>query len=317
MSRSASRGRSSAPAHVATPSAPPRTSSLILAFAAVYLIWGSTYLAIRIAIETIPPFTMAAARFLAAGALLYPWARLKGKAPAPTAVHWRNTALLGFLFLTVGNGAVVWAEQWVPSGLVALLVGMLPLWMVLVDWFFGSGRRPGPLLVAGLIWGLAGVALLASTGGFGARGTIGLVGALGVSVGSITWAYGSIRARVIALPARMPLNTAMQMLWGGAFLLLIGAATGELARLDPSVIALRSVVATAYLAVFGSLVAFSAFLWLNSVVSPASVSTYAYVNPVVALLLGWAFAGEEITSRTLIAAAMILSAVVLITRRGR
>jgi drug/metabolite transporter (DMT)-like permease len=297
--------------------ASPSTSRLVLGFGAVYLIWGSTYLAIRIAIESLPPFTMAAARFLTAGAVLYPWARWYGKAPAPTAEHWRNTALLGALLLLAGNGGVVWAEQWVPSGLVALLVGMLPLWMVLVDWLFGSGRRPGPLLIGGLLWGLLGVALLAGSGGFSSKSMMGLIGAAGVMVGNVCWAYGSIRARRVALPSRMALSTAMQMLWGGAFLLLLGALLGELGRIDPAAVSARSLLATAYLTVFGSLIAFSAFSWLNTVVSPARVSTYAYVNPVVALFLGWALAGEPITGRTLLAAFMILSAVVLITRRGR
>jgi drug/metabolite transporter (DMT)-like permease len=304
-------------ASVGGSSASPSTSRLVLGFGAVYLIWGSTYLAIRIAIETIPPFTMAGARFLTAGAALYSWARYYGKAPAPTTEHWRNTALLGALLLLAGNGAVVWAEQWVSSGLVALLVGMLPLWMVLVDWLFGSGRRPGPLLIGGLLWGMLGVVLLAGPGGFGSRGVMGLVGAAGVMVGNISWAYGSIRARRIALPSRMALSTAMQMLWGGAFLFLTGAVVGELGRLDPTAVSVRSLLATAYLAVFGSLIAFSAFSWLNTVVSPARVSTYAYVNPVVALFLGWALVDEPITGRTLLAALMILSAVALITRRGR
>ena len=302
---------------VSSPYPRPRTAQLVLGYAAVYLIWGSTYLAIRIAIETIPPFTMAAARFLLAGALLYPWARWFGRGPAPTREHWRNTALIGALLLLAGNGAVVWAEQWVPSGLAALLVAMLPLWMVLVDWLWGSGRRPGPLLIAGLAWGLLGVALLASSDGFGSGHPMGFVGGLVVMAGGFSWAFGSIRARTLALPSRMPVNTAMQMLWGGAFLLLLGAATGELARIDPAAISLRSVLATLYLTVFGSLIAFSAFLWLNTVESPARVSTYAYVNPVVALFLGWAFAGEPLGGRTALAALVILSAVGIITRRGR
>jgi drug/metabolite transporter (DMT)-like permease len=316
MSSTASSAAAPAAAGAGTP-ARPRTSRLILGFAAVYVIWGSTYLAIRIAIETIPPFTMAAARFLSAGVVLYLWARFRGKASAPTGEHWRNTAFLGALLLTAGNGAVVWAEQWVPSGLVALLVGMLPLWMVLVDWLWGSGRRPGPLLIAGLLWGLLGVGLLAGDGALGAEGALGLRATIVVMGAGVTWAYASIRARTMALPTPMSLNTAMQMICGGLFLLLLGTVAGELGTLDPGAISLRSLLATAYLAVFGSLIAFSAFLWLNTVVSPASLSTYAYVNPVVALFLGWAFAGEPLTARTLLAAAMILSAVVLITRRGR
>jgi drug/metabolite transporter (DMT)-like permease len=293
----------------------PSTARLVAAFGAVYVIWGSTYLAIRIAIETIPPFTMAAVRFLLAGALLYPWVRIRRGGPPPTAVHWRSTVLLGALLFLGGNGAVVWAEMSVPSGLVALLVGMLPLWMVLVDWLWGTGARPGPILMLGLLWGLFGVGLLASAGGLTGPGSA-VIPALVVMGGGVTWAVGSIWSKTLALPPQPGLATAMEMLGGGALLLVLGALTGELGRFDPGAVSLRSIVAVLYLVTFGSLIAFSAFVWLMKVSTPARVSTYAYVNPVVALLLGWAMAGEPLTPRTLLAAAIILSAIVLIgTRR--
>ncbi|MSR36292.1 MAG: hypothetical protein EXR95_06555 [Gemmatimonadetes bacterium] len=294
---------------------PPSTARLAAAFAAVYVIWGSTYLAIRVAIETIPPFTMAATRFLLAGAVLYPWARARGDGPRPTAVHWRNTVLLGALLLTCGNGAVVWAEQFVPSGLVALVVGMLPLWMVLVDWLWGPGPRPGLLLIAGLLWGLFGVGLLASSGGLSAGTGSPIVPALVVMGGGIAWAIGSIRAKQTDLPLQPGLAPAMEMLCGGALLLLLGVLTGELGRFDLAAVSARSLIAVLYLATFGSLIAFSAFVWLMKVTTPARVATYAYVNPVVALLLGWALADEPLTVRTLMAAATILSAVVLVATR--
>lgn len=300
----------------AAPAARPTTARVVLAFAVVYIIWGSTYLAIRIAIETIPPFTMAGTRFLVAGAVLYPWARVRSRGPVPTARQWRNAGVLGALLLAVGNGSVVWAEQWMPSGLVALLVGMVPIWMVLVDWLWGTGPRPGPLLIGGLLWGLLGVGLLASSSGFGADSGMGLIAGLVVLGGGVSWAVGSIRSKTADLPAQPGLATAMEMLVGGALLLALGAASGEIGGLDPARVSSASALALLYLAVFGSLIAFSAFTFLLGVTTPARVATYAYVNPVVALLLGWALMDEPITGRTLLAAAMILSAVVAITKRG-
>ena len=294
----------------------PSTLALVVGFGAVYLIWGSTYLAIRIAIETIPPFTMAGSRFFLAGAVLYLWARVYRGAPAPTREHWRNAAVVGALLLFCGNGSVVWAEQWVASGSVALLVGMVPVWMVGADWLWGRGRRPGRLLIAGLAWGLFGVGLLASPAGFGSENPRGLLGGLAVMVGGMAWAAGSIRSKRMALPAEPGLATSMAMLWGGVLLLLAAGVSGELARLDASAFSVRSELAVLYLVVFGSLIAFSTYVWLLSVTTPARLATYAYVNPVVALLLGWAFAGEAITPRTLLAAFVILSAVVVNTQRG-
>lgn len=293
----------------------PTTLKLVLAFAAVYVIWGSTYLAIRIAIESIPPFTMAGARFLVAGVLLYGWALALG-AERPTRRQVVNTAVVGALLLLGGNGAVVWAEQWVASGLVALLVAVVPLWMVVVDWLWGGGSRPGPVLVGGLLWGLVGVGLLVG-GSEIAAGPRDLAGGVVVLLGGLAWAVGSIHSRRVPMPSRPRMGTALQMLWGGLLLLLAGGLTGEWARVDPEAITVRSALALAYLVVFGSLVAFSAYIWLLRVTTPARVSTYAYVNPVVALFLGWALADEALTGRTLLAGFIILSAVAVITARGR
>lgn len=311
--------RASSPATAGPPtssSAPPSLARIVLAFAAVYVIWGSTYLAIRFAIETIPPFTMAGVRFVTAGALLFAWARARGVA-LPTRRQLRDGAVVGTFLLLGGNGAVVWAQQWVPSGLAALLVATVPLWMVVLDWVWGGARRPGPGVAFGLVWGLAGVALL--TGGLGADtfepGT--LLGGLVVLVGSLSWAVGSIYARTAKVPAAPRMATAVQMLAGGALLLIAGAAGGEWGGFDPGAVSLRSGLALAYLVVFGALVAYSAYIWLLGVSTAARVSTYAYVNPVVALFLGWALADEPLTPRTLAAAAVILSAVVVLNRLGR
>lgn len=288
------------------------TAKLLGAFAAVYVVWGSTYLAIRFAIETLPPLLMASVRFLVAGALLYGWARSRG-APRPTRSQWRAAAVVGGLLFVGGNGAVVVAEQWVPSGMVALVVASVPLWMVVVDWLWGSRTRPGLQVTLGLLAGFGGVAFLAGSPGAGAGGGHELAGIVLVTLGSLAWAAGSIYARHADLPPRPRLWVGMQMLAGGAFLLPVAVATGEVGRLDLGGVSLKSVLALAYLVVFGALLAFSAYIWLLGVSTPARVSTYAYVNPVVALFLGWALADEPLTFRSMVAAAIIVGSVVIIT----
>jgi drug/metabolite transporter (DMT)-like permease len=290
---------------------------VIAAFAAIYLIWGSTYLAIRFAIETLPPLIMAGVRFLIAGGLLYGWTRLSGT-PRPTAVNWKAAGLVGALLLG-GNGAVTWAEQWVPSGLAALLIATVPLWMVLLAWLRG-GERPTAGVAGGLALGLAGIILLIGPGELLGGSHIDPVGALAILLGSVSWAAGSLYARRAPMPRAPLLGTGMEMLAGGALLLLAGFATGEGAQLHLEALSLRSALAFGYLVVFGSIVAFSAYVWLLRVVSPARVSTYSYVNPVVAVFLGWALASEPITPLTLVAAAVIVTAVALIVMqqaRGR
>lgn len=288
------------------------TGRLLGAFGALYVIWGSTYLAIRYAIETLPPLLMASVRFLVTGTLLYLWARTRGAA-RPTRAQWRSAAVVGGLLFVAGNGSVVVAEQWVASGLVALLVASVPLWMVVLDWLWGARLRPSGRVVAGLLLGFAGVAYLAAGTGTEGSGAHAMAGSVLVVFGSLAWAGGSIYARHAAVPARPRLWVGMQMLVGGVLLVPVAAAAGELGRFDPGGVSMGSVLALAYLVVFGSLVAFSAYIWLLGVSTPARVSTYAYVNPVVALLLGWALADEPLTFRSLVAAAIIVGSVVLIT----
>jgi drug/metabolite transporter (DMT)-like permease len=288
----------------------PPTARLVAAFAAVYIIWGSTYLAIRYAVETIPPFLMAGSRFLCAGAVLYIWARLKGT-ERPRAIHWRSTAIVGALLLLCGNGGVVWAEQRVPSALTALLIGTVPLWMTLLDWVAFNRIRPTRPTLIGVVLGFAGIALLIDPTNLRERAD--LIGELAIVAAAVAWAAGSLYARRATLPDSPLLATAMEMLAGGALQLVAGTLLGEWSRLDISSISTESVVALLYLIVFGALIAFTAYVWLLRVTAPAYVATYAYVNPVVAVLLGWAVAGEEITLRTIAAAGIIIVAVVIIT----
>ncbi|MBA2626652.1 MAG: drug/metabolite exporter YedA [Gemmatimonadales bacterium] len=290
----------------------PSRIRVLAAFAAIYIIWGSTYLAIRIAIDTIPPFLMAGMRFVIAGTALYAWARARGAA-APERRHWLGAGAIGLLLLAGGNGGVVWAEQRVPTGLAALLVAMVPVWTVLVDWLRPGGERPRGRVILGLLVGFAGVILLIAPGHIAGGTHVNPLGALALMAGSLSWSIGSVYSKRVTLPRSPQLATAMEMLVGGAGLLVGGSLAGELGRVHPSAISGRSVLAVLYLIVFGSLIAFSAFVWLLRVSTPARVSTYAYVNPAVAVLLGWGFANEPLTPRTLVAAAIIVAAVVLIT----
>ncbi len=291
---------------------------IIAAFAAVYLIWGSTYLAIRFAIETMPPFLMAAVRFVIAGGILYSWARWRGN-PGPRKVEWRTAVIVGGLLLCGGNGAVVWAEQYIDSGLAALLVATVPLWMVAIDTFRPGGRQPGWMVWAGVGGGLLGLALLIGPAELAGARRADLGGILAVLGGSLAWAVGSLYSRRAPLPDSPRLGTGMEMFAGGVLLGIVSLAAGEVGPLsggagglDLAAVSWRSGLALAYLIVFGAIVAFSAYVWLLRVVPAAKVATYAYVNPVVALVLGWALAGEDLNARTLIAAAVILGSVFLI-----
>ncbi len=287
-------------------------AQIIAAFASIYLVWGSTYLAIRYAIETIPPFTMGGIRFLISGALLYIWARYSG-APRPTRLHWRNAIIAGGFLLLGGNGAVVWAEQFVPSGLTALLVSILPFWLVIIEWVRPPKRRPSGFVLGGLVLGFVGIIVLVGPGNIEGHGDIRPLGALVLIFGSLSWAIGSFWSRDAQLPESGLLTTGIEMLSGGALLLLVGALSGELSHLDIHHVSKASTVGLLYLITFGSLIGFTSYIWLLDKVSPARLGTYAYVNPVVAVLLGWAIAGERLSVRTGVAAAIVICAVALIT----
>jgi len=281
-----------------------------IALVIVYVVWGSTYLAIRIAIETMPPFFMASVRqFIAGGVLFAASIRRGDTAGDPVGPRqWRAAMTVGGALLLGGNGGVVWAEQRIASGVAALLVATLSLWMALLSWLV-LGERPSRLAAIGLPLGFVGVALLVQpSSGDG----VDLLGAAVCTLASLSWAAGSLYARHAPLPKRSAVATGMQMIAGGGLLLVVSAAAGELGRLRPETFSTRSLLAVAYLIVMGSLIAFSAYAWLIRVAPTALVATYAYVNPVVAVGLGWAFAGEPITPRMLLAGAVIVVAVVLI-----
>jgi len=296
-----------------TPQAAP-LGLVITAFAIVYVVWGSTYLGIRYAVESIPPFLMAATRHLAAGIVLFGFARLRGAA-RPSLVEWRDAAIAGALMLVVGNGGVTWAEQFISSGVAALLVALVPIWMVLFDWLRPAGVRPRPLVILGLAVGFLGVALLASKqiNGGGANYSLG-VAALMAS--SICWAFGSVFSRTAHKPASPFLGVSMQMIAGGTVLLLLAAARGELARFSFERMTTLSFGAWLYLTIAGSLIAYTAYVWLLHASTPTRVATYAYVNPLIAVLLGCTLGREAFTADLVVAGALIIGAVVLVLRGG-
>jgi len=285
---------------------------IVAAFAAVYVIWGSTYFAIALAIAAMPPFLMAGMRFLLAGGIVYVWLRLRGFA-RPTLTHWGSALVIGGLLLVGGNGGVVFAEQYIPSGLAALLVAMVPIYMALLDWLRPGGRRPTALVALGLVFGFAGIFLLIGPDALVGGGASYFPWILIPLFGALAWAVGSLYSRSAKLPAAPLMGTAIEMLAGGALLLVLGLATGEARQVNPDKFTVEALLAFGFLVVFGSIVAFSAYIWLLRTVSPARVSTYAYVNPVVALFLGSTFNGEPITPRTIVAAVVILVAVAIIT----
>lgn len=308
---SASRAPNSPPdaAHKAAP-----LWLVVAAFATVYLVWGSTYLGIRFAVQSIPPFITAGARHMTAGVVLFTFTCWRGVA-APKWIEWRDAAIAGILMLVLGNGGVTWAEQSVPSGVAALLVALTPMWMVLFDWLRPGGRRPHMWVGVGLIVGFAGVALLAQGHGEHHEAVYGWsVAAL--TLASIGWASGSLFSRSARKPKSPLLAVAMQMIAGGAVLLTLAAAHGEFGRFAIHQVTRVSFVAWLYLTIAGSLITYTAYVWILQVSTPARVATSGYVNPLIAVLVGCTV-GHEVFSPELIAAGtLIVLAVILIVRGG-
>ena len=294
----------------------PPTWLVASAFIAVYLIWGSTYLGIRIAIDTMPPLLMAGTRFLMAGLILYGVMRWRG-VPRPEVGHWRDATIIGAALLLVGNGGVSWAQQTVPSSIAALMVAAVPLWMLLIDWLRPKGVRPGVSTFIGLVLGFSGVALIVLGRHGGGADVINPLGAALLLLAGLCWAAGSVYSRHARKPANALVTIGMQMISGGLLLLVAGAIMGEIPRFHPSQFTAASIWAFLYLTFFGSLIGFTAYVWLLQVSTPARVSTYAYVNPFIAVLLGRLILNEPLPKTVIMAGALILGAVILITRQNQ
>src|SRR6201997_3117766 len=293
--------------------AAPKKTLVIIAFAALYLIWGSTYLGIRFSIETIPPFLMAGARFVLAGMIMYALAWSQGITKSSWA-NWRTSLIIGACLLLAGNGGVTISEKYIDSGLAALIVAIVPIYIVLLGWMTGMAPKPTPIVWLALVGGFVGVGIL-----FGPAlrfsSNDGRNPAIGISillVSSFIWSAGSLYSRTAKHAASPFLTAAQQMLCGGALLLLAGIVTGELPRFHPDSVSILSLASFVYLVIIGAVVGYTAYIWLLRHCEPAKVATYAYVNPIVAVLLGALFAGETITVRTLIAAALIIGSVALV-----
>lgn len=292
--------------------------ALIAAFAAVYIFWGSTYLAIKYAIETLPPFLMAGSRFITAGVILYLWARFSKDYEKPTLKHWRTSFIVGTLLLMGGNGGVVLAQHYISSSLAALLVATEPFWIVLLGWLWLKGTRPNWKVALGLLIGFLGVYLLiGGQGNSTADGSGQMFGAFLVIAAAFSWALGSMYGLRATTPKSSVLTSGMQMLSGGLVLTMVGSLKGEWTTFSVSEVAASSWFALSYLIVFGSLISFTAYSWLLKNAQPAMVATYAYVNPVIAVLLGWLIAGESFTGQMLIGAGVIVGSVMLITSHDK
>jgi drug/metabolite transporter (DMT)-like permease len=300
----------------ASASPTPSRAAIIGAFAIVYLVWGSTYLGIRFAIDSIPPLLMAGSRYFLAGALLYGFMRLRG-APAPTLRGWGHALVIGICLLTFGNGGVTLGEQYISSGLTALLVAVVPLFLAVLGWLSGVSGRPTPRAAAGLLIGLAGVYLVARTPGTSPVAQPGHE-ALGLGLvltAALLWAIGSLYAKKHQPAASPFVAGGMQMMLGGLLMLVVGLVKGEAHTFHLAAVTTQSWLAYVYLVTLGSIVAFSAYIWLLQAVEPALAGTNSFVNPVVAVVLGWALAGEQLSLPMLAGAALIVVAVVLVIKK--
>ncbi len=289
----------------------PGRAAIVLAFAALYLIWGSTYLGIRFAIETIPPFLMAGSRFFLAGLIIYSVARLRGE-PRPAPATWRASFIVGACLIFCGNGGVTFSQQFIASGLASVMVATVPIHMTLLGWLSRTAPRPRPIVWLGLAGGFAGVFVLVAPALRGTGGPQQNLGLILLLFSSFLWSAGSIYSRTASNPPSPFLAAGQQMLCGGALLVLASLVTGEAARVDLASVSLLSFGAYVYLVVIGSLVGFTAYIWLLRHCEPSAVATYAYVNPVVAIALGAFFAGETLSPRTGLAAALIIGSVALV-----
>jgi len=294
-----------------TTSTRPATWLIVLAFALVYLIWGSSYIGIRFAVQSIPPFFMAGSRFLVAGVILFAWGRLRG-APMPTRSNWRAAAIATTPMFLINNSLLVWSQsQGLPSGLAAVVIASTPMWVVLITWFSPGGKRPSWMVIGGITLSTMGIIALANPEQALAAHFNPLL-VLAPLIAAIAWAVGSLYGRTADLPKDAPLSTGIQLMVGGVMVLILSAITGDMGQFDPSQVKPESWFAWVHLTLMASIVAFTSFTWLMRNITPARVMTYAYVNPVIAVFLGWILASETFDGATLLAAAVIIGGVFLI-----
>jgi len=294
------------------PSTRPSVWKTLLAFAILYLVWGSTYFAIRVGVREVPPYLFAAMRFVIAGLLLYGWIILRGE-PSPSGVQWASASLLAILFFVLDYGLVYWAEQRVPSGITAVMMATTPAFMALWEISLLRTQRLTVRLAVALLIGLGGVAVLMSRSLNVGGAPIDRAGALAIIVAALSWSVASILTRKLPLPTSQIMSSAVQMLAGGVFLALTAAALGEFRDFHPWNISRGAWLSLLYLTVAGSIMAFTAYVWLIHHESPTKVVTYAYVNPVVAVLLGYFLGGETLGRRTILGALLVLISVVVVT----
>lgn len=284
----------------------------LLAFAIIYLVWGTTFLAIRIGVQEIPPFLMAAMRFLIAGGVLYGWTIAQGES-SPTARQWMAACSISIFIFVLDYGLLFWAEQRVPSGVAAVVLALIPLFMALSEITFLRTQKLTARLTLALLTGIGGVAVLMSRSLYLSGAPIDKRGALALIVASMSWSFGSVLTRKLELPPSKVMSSGAQMLTGGMFLALTAAALGEFRDFHPSEVSRGAWLALLYLIVFGSIIAFTAYVWLIHHESPTKVATYAYVNPVVAVVVGYFLGGEPLGLRTILGTLFVLTSVVVIT----
>ncbi len=292
-------------------SARPAKWKIVLAFATVYFVWGSTFLAIRVGVREVPPFLLAAMRFTIAGIVLYGWMRLKG-VPAPVRREWGSAALLGAIIFLLDYGALFWAEQRVPSGIAAVVLATIPVFIAILDIAFLRTHRLTVRLGGSLLVGLAGVAVLMNNSVSLGEAPVDRLGALALLLASVSWSVATILTRKLPLPASKAMSSAAQMLTGGVQLFVVAALIGEAKGFRLIAVSTETWFALTYLIVAGSLAGFTAYVWLLHYESPTRVGTYAYVNPVIAVAIGYFFGGETVGPRTLLGAALILVSVISI-----
>lgn len=285
---------------------------IVFAFGAIYVIWGTTYLAIRFAIETIPPFFMMGIRFISAGVILYSWARFRGQAN-PHLEQWRTAAVIGMLLFLGGHGTLAWSEQVLPSGVAALIVATAPIWMILLSYFRDPIGKIGGRVILGLALGFLGMVLLVEPSKIIGGQSVDLAGAGILLLGTFSWCSGSVYSKYANLPKSPLLAAGMTMLCGGTALVLVGLLTGEVKALAS--VSNLSLVSLFYLVLFGSIIAFTAYIWLLNTVSPAQVSTYAFVNPIIAVFVGWFGGGELLSPKIIMATILMVAGVVAIVFR--